>query len=299
MLKQILTIARHELSLTLATRRAFAAAALYLMAALLGGFGYVKSLKAMERHATHLLTSRGVDPAQASTAIGNAVRQSYEQLVAFLAGTNGTPVAASILNSVVLPAFLWGSLAFLPFLVVLTSFDMIANDLQSRSLCYSVLRTSRLSILVGKLLAHTTLFIALSVIASATLMGVAAYSLDGFETLSALPGLIRVWLVLLPYGICYLGFSALCSASIKQPTLALMAAFALMITLRILGLFAHVPEGHALTPLRVLRWLSPAQYQSGLWEAGLTGPALSAMAYLAFGLASVFLTSQILQRRDL
>jgi len=88
-LKQVLTIARHELSITLTTRRAFAAAALYLMTALLGGIGYVKSLKAMEKQATQVLTSRGVDPTQASAAVGHAVQQSYEQLVTFLAGTDG------------------------------------------------------------------------------------------------------------------------------------------------------------------------------------------------------------------
>ena len=48
------------------------------------------------------------------------------------------------------PCFLWCSLSFLPFLILLTSFDQLASDLQARSLCYSTLRARRSEILLGK-----------------------------------------------------------------------------------------------------------------------------------------------------
>jgi ABC-type transport system involved in multi-copper enzyme maturation permease subunit len=299
MLKQVQIIARHELMITVATRRAVAAAGLYLVTALLGGIGYVKSLQGMQRQAARMLAERGANPAQAAEAVSRATHEAYEKLVVFLAGTADVPVAASLTDSLILPAFLWGSLAFLPFLVVLTSFDVIAGDLQARSLCYSVLRAPRAAILVGKLLAQAALFVGLSVVSSLALLGVAASLLDDFAIAAAVPGLVRVWLVLLPYGFCYLCLSAFCSASLRQPTVALLAAFGLMVALRILGLFALIPEGSALGPLRYLGWLSPAQYQSGLWEAGFAGPAFSALAYLAF--AGVFLAfaNRVLAGRDL
>lgn len=297
MLKQIRIIAGHELTLTIATRRALAAVLLYLVTALLGGIGYVKSLNAMQHEAMHLLSAKGGAPAAAETA--RLTRQAYEQLVVFLAGTDGAPVAQSLTDSMIVPAFLWGSLAFLPFLVVLTSFDMISSDLQTRSLCYSVLRAPRLAILLGKLLAQALLFIGLSVLASLALIGIAMSLLDQFELGMALPGLIRAWVVLLPYAFCYLGLATLCSTSLRQPAVALLAALGLMIALRIFGLFTHVPEGHAFSALRSLRWLSPSQYQSGLWEAGFAAPAFSAFAYLCFGAGFTLLASRVLEGRDL
>lgn len=299
MLKQVRIVAGHELVIAVATRRALAAAGLYLVTALLGGIGYVKSLQGMQRQAEQMLAARGANPAQATEAVSRATHEAYEKLVTFLAGTGDVPVAASLSDSLILPAFLWGSLAFLPFLVVLTSFDVVAADLQARSLCYSTLRAPRLAILLGKLLAQAALFVGLSVVASLALLGVAASLLDHFAILAAVPGLVRVWLVLLPYGFCYLCLSAFCSASLRQPTVALLAAFGLMVGLRMLGLFAHIPEGSALTPLRYLGWLSPAQYQSGLWQAGFAGPAFSVVAYLAFAAVFLVLASRMLAGRDL
>jgi ABC-type transport system involved in multi-copper enzyme maturation permease subunit len=259
----------------------------------------VKSLNAMERQAARVLETPGADPVKAAAAAANMTRQAYDQLVVFLAGTDGAAVAKSLTASMILPALLWGSLAFLPFLVVLTSFDMISSDLQTRSLCYSVLRAPRITILLGKLLAQVALFIGLSVLSSFTLLAVAASLIDHFEIVAALPGLFHVWLVLLPYGFCYLGLSAFCSASLRQPSVALVAAFGGMVLLRVVGFLSFVPEQHALAPLRYLRWLSPAQYQAGLWQADLAGPALSMIAYLCFGATFVALASRVLDRRDL
>jgi ABC-type transport system involved in multi-copper enzyme maturation permease subunit len=299
MFKQVQIIARHELLITVATRRALAAAGLYLVTALLGGIGYVKALQGMQRQAERMLAERGANEAQAAEAVSRATHEAYEKLVVFLAGTADVPVAASLTDSLILPAFLWGSPAFLPFLVVLTSFDVIAGDLQARSLCYSVLRAPRSAILLGKLLAQAALFVGLSVVSSLALLGVAASLLDDFAIAAAVPGLVRVWLVLLPYGFCYLCLSAFCSASLRQPTVALLAAFGLMVALRILGLFAHIPEGSALSLLHYLGWLSPAQYQTGLWEAGFAGPAFSALAYLAFGAVFLASANRVLAGRDL
>jgi len=292
-------IIRHELAIIVATRRALAAAALYLVTALLGGVGYVKSLQAMQRQAEHALGQQGVDPAKAAAAVSRATHAAYAQLVSFLAGTDGAEVATSLTSSVILPAYLWGSLAFLPFLVVITSFDAMASDLQVRSLCYSVLRVPRALILAGKLFSQMILFLALSVLASLTLSFVAAALLDDFDLTAVVPGLARSWLVLLPYGFCYLSLAMFCSASVRQPSLALLASLGLMVLLRALALFSLVPSTHALSVLRPLRWLSPAQYQSGFWEQGLAGPLLSVLAYLAFSAVFSLLAKRALERQDL
>jgi hypothetical protein len=55
----------------------------------------------------------------------------------------------------------------------------------------------------------------------------------------------------------------------------------------------------SLTDLRYLGWLSPAHYQSGLWEAGFAGPVFSALAYLAFAGVFLVFASRVLAGRDL
>lgn len=299
MSSQVLIVARHELRVTFATRRALAAVALYLVSAVLAGAGYILALRSLERQAAEALAARGVDPTRAAETVSRVGQQSYERFVTFFASTDGAPVAKSLTDSVILPAFLWGSLAFLPFLVVLTSFDSIAGDLQTRSLCYSTLRASRWALLLGKLLAHAVLFVGLSILASAAMIVVATLLLERFDLLATLPGLLRSWSLLLPYGLAYLGLSVFCSASVKQPAVALILALGLMVGLRLLGTFRHLPADHALGGLRIISWLSPARYQSGFWEAGFNGPLSSVVSYLLFGAVFVALAHTRLKARDL
>lgn len=300
MLKQILLVARHELGVAIATRRAVAAALVFMVAAVLGGAGYAMTVRAVERHAIEVLIAQGASADEAARAVSVAGQEAYQSLVAALSGTTGgTPIAPSLTNSVIVPAFLWGSLAFLPFLVLLTSFDMASGELQSRSFCYSVLRAPRSTLLLGKLLAQTALFIGLTILSSLALLVVASLMLTSFHWAEALPGILRSWGLLLPYGFCYLGLSALCSVSTRQPAAALMGAIGVMIALRIAGLFGHIPPDAGLSVLRFLQWVSPAHYQTGLWEAGVRGPAFSATAYLLFGGVFTGLALRVLKERDL
>ncbi len=296
----VLVIFRQQLLVVVKTWRIGIFAALYGAFALVGGLAYLMSLRFAEKQAIRLLVDNGASPAQAASAISLGSEKAYQQLVAWLAGvTDIAQVAPSIKESLVLPAFLWGSLAFLPLLVVLVSFDHLAAELNSRSICFTVVRVSRRSFLAGKLLAQATLFAALTAVASLALVGLAAIMLQSFSTASALPGLLRLWLLLLPYGLAYLALASFCSASTKEPTLALVMAIGAMIGLRTLGWLRHIPTGHSLSFLRHLHWLSPATYQDGLWQSGLRGPLTSVAAYLAFAAVFTLLADLRLARRDL
>lgn len=296
MSSQILIVARHELRVTFATRRALAAVLLYWVSAVLGAVGYVSAIRAVERQAAQTLTRAGMDPVGATRTVSRHVPGAYQEFIRFFADTE-RGIAESLTHSLILPAFLWGSLAFLPFLVVLTSFDALASDLQTRSLCYSTLRAPRRALLFGKLSAHAVLFACLSMLASLAMIAVAAVLLDGFDVLGTLPGLLRTWLLLLPYGLAYLGLSLFCSATVKQPTVSLILALGLMVALRLLGVLRHAPDPFAW--LRAASWLSPARYQGGLWEAGAEGPITSSLAYLTLGATFVFLAQRQLRVRDL
>lgn len=295
----ILEVARHELLVAVRTKRAVWVAALYLISAVLGGIGVIMALRYAEKGMTEELMRQGVDSAAAAGALSTMSEQAFQKVAAFFAGVESEQVAASLQSSIILPFFLWGSLAFLPFLVLLTSFDQIAADLQSRSICYSVLRVRRMSILYGKILAQTIIFVAVTAIGSLALSIIAAILLDSFSIIDTAPGILRIWLVLIPFGMCYLAISAFCSSMVRQPFTALMSAIGIVVALWLVGYLRFVPEDSALGFLRYLEWISPATYQDGLWLEGLTGPAGSCAAYLGFALIFIAAATWRLGGRDL
>jgi ABC-type transport system involved in multi-copper enzyme maturation permease subunit len=294
---QWLDVARHELRIAFATRRAWVVASFYVLIAVLGAAAYAGSVHAIERHTVGMLTERGVDARRAEKAVSSGAQHTIAELAAKLAGAEGAQIAPSLTASPLPPAFLWGALGVFPFLVLLTSFDIVAADLQARSLCYAVLRTSRRSLLVGKLCAQSVLFLAVNLIAIAAMVSAVAMAVDDFELTAAAPGLLRSWVLLIPYCFCYLGLATACSTRIAHPTLALLTALGVMLALRLVGLVAHVPD--RLAALRPLQWLSPSSYAAGFWEAGVSAPLVSSVAYLAFGSAFLAAALRTLERRDL
>ncbi|MEE8408387.1 MAG: ABC transporter permease subunit [Myxococcota bacterium] len=299
MIPAVLEVARHELLVAFRTKRAVWIAAIYLISAVLGGIVVIMTLRLSEQKLTEELMRQGADATSAAGALAKLSEQAFQQLAAFFAGAESEQVAASLQTSIILPFFLWGSLAFLPFLILLTSFDQIAADLQSRSICYSVLRVRRMSILYGKLLAQTAIFVSVTAIGSLSLSLLAAVLLESFSIVDTAPGLLRIWVVLIPFGLCYLAISAFCSSLMRLPFASLMSAIGIVIGLRVAGWFRYIPEDHAFGFLRHLEWVSPATYQDGLWLEGFAGPASSSVAYLGFALVFLGAATWRLGGRDL
>ena len=296
LLSSVLEIARHELAVMLRTRRAVLMAALYLGAAVIGGLAMVLIARSIEQSALEALLSQGLSPENAAAQLREAAEPAFRQAVSWFAGTEPADMAPSLRESLVLPVFLWCSLVALPFLILLTSFDQLAAPLERRSLCYSVLRAPRAAIVLGKLAAHTLLFTVLTMVSSTALVAIAVGLLGTDDFAVSLFGLVRLWVLLVPFGLVYLGISSFCSASASQPFSALLMSLGTIVVLRIL---LSMPQDGALAPLRVLRYASPAYYHEGFWQSGLAGPAASALAYLAIATVFVALAIRRLGARDL
>lgn len=295
----LLTITVHELRVALRTKRALVVAAAYLGCATLAGVFYVLSLRELEQQAIDLLIERGADPLLAAGGLSAAAQPAFEQAIAFFADTDVGSLHPTLTHTVVLPFLLWGSLAFLPFLIVLTSFDQMAQVLHSRSVCYSTLRASRTVLLLGKAAAQVILFATLLVASALAMLGTASGLLETFHLTDALWGAARLLLLLMPFGLCYVGLSTLASSLVRQPFVALLIALALMVGLRTLNLFRLVDADGPIAALRHLRWLSPAAYHTGLWRAGWTDAAQSSVAYLGFTVAFLLIAALQLETRDL
>ncbi len=298
-MQAIYEITRHELLTLIKTKRALAIAILYLACALIAGLAIILVVRFIEKEALARLLKEGADPLAAAGTLSLMSEPAYQQLAGFFAGAKPDEVAASLRQSVVLPFFLWGSLAFLPFLILLASFDVMAADLQSRAVLYTVLRAPRAAILSGKVIAHSALFVTVTALGALALALLAGALLKSFSLQTAALGIVRIWLVLLPFGLCYLAISTFASVWVGQPFGALLVSFALVMGLRVVGWFRYVSEASLLSFMRHFEWISPVTYHKGLWLQGVNAPLASAGAYLIFAVVFFALALWRLRGRDL
>jgi len=279
----------HELKVLLRTQRALGVSIIYLSLAVLGGLLYVYAVASIEKNGLLLMQSQGMSPEQAAQSLDLMGEEAYGQILAFLAEANVAELAPSLLRSPILPAFLWATLFFLPALIVLAGYDQISGELAGRSLCYRSLRTSRATLLLGKVAAQFILFVVLLSVSAATLVFTAAAKLETLNIADTLLGLLRLWGLLLPVGACYIAFTALGSSVSARGENALVFIVGLLFGLRLLHVTRHFSTDGPFAIFYPLHWLSPRGYEYGLWLDGPTAPMMSAAAYL--GLAALALTA--------
>jgi ABC-type transport system involved in multi-copper enzyme maturation permease subunit len=299
-IRTILEIARHEIWAALRTRRFLWIAGVYLGCVLLGGVLLFSLASIVERWLVGSLVEQGADPSKAADMLALASEPAYQKIAAWFADTDrNIQVASSLSSSIVLLLFFWLLLKFLPFLILLTSFDQVSGDLQSRSICFSTLRARRRDILYGKMLAQTAVFMAVTGIGFVVLGVTGAVALEEVTASDVFLGMARMWLALLPFGVCYLAMSAAASSFFREPFVALIAAFALILFLWGIQLFGGFGASESLAWLRHVELLSPASYEDGLWLSGLTAPAAAAAAHIGFALVFVAAATWRLGGRDL
>ena len=290
---------RYELWVAIYSKRALAIIGAYLAFALLGSLAYVSAVDAIQDEVLATLVARGADPAQAAATLELAEKPAFQKILAFFVGSEATALAPPFRSSVLTPAFFWGSLAFLPFLIVLTGFDAVARDLASRSICYTTLRLPRRSIVLAKLGSHLLLVMIIVLASVPALLLVAHWRLDGLQMASACVRLLWACGLLLPYVAFYTGLAGFASCSVRSPFGALFVALATMFLLWVCGWMAQIPETSNWAWLRSLRWLSPSTYQSGLWQADWSTLTRSIAAYLGLAMAFVAAGSWRVETMDL
>ena len=298
-MSMIVKVALYELMAALKTRRALIVTFVYLASSALGAFLYVAALKAVEDTLIQALIAQGADALTAASTISMVEEEAYQKIIAFFVGTELSEINPTLLSSPLLPPFMWGSLSFLPFLILLTGFDHVVSDVYSRSIRYSLLRISRTELLLGKTLGQMILLAAVTLISSIFLLLAATIQLESFIVTEKAPPHALAWVELMPFGFCYIGLVTLCSSITRQPFGALAMSCAGLFALKVMGYFEHIPSDHTLASLYWLSYLSPSKYETGLWLADIAGPLQSILAYLALGAAFIALAKFMLERRDL
>ena len=293
MIRTILEIVIYEIQAAVATRRALMVIGLYLASGIIGSLVYVGALNQIEEKAMEGFISQGASAADAVSAISVLEDQAYEGIISFFVGVPKEDLNPILIDSPILPVFLWASLIFLPFLILMTSFDHVVGDLHNRSICYQLLRVSRREILFGKTMAQMLLFGSVTLLNAGCLILLGVTMLDSIDIVTTLPGLALSWALLIPVGFCYLSITTFASTVAKQPFGALIMTMFILFSLKVLGALQYWDE------LSFLQYLSPGHYTTGLWLVYWPDMMLSLGAYIAFGAFFIFLADRKLAGRDL
>ena len=280
-LADIWRIARFDLGTAIRTKRALVALAVYVAAALATG----AILVAIELEASDKLALAKAMTDAAAMKDGGPT--PFVKAMTFLVGGD-EELARHLLDiPAVVLGFFWTTQAFLPFLVALVSFDLVNSEVRNRSARFVLLRCSRASLLLGKMLSHGLLFLAVTVASNLALFIYAWVRLPGFDPMVSGEYLLWFWALTVPFGFTYLGLAALVSSLIDSGGLSLVALFGALIGLVIVS--------HSDT----VGFLAPGAWKLGLWSHRPADVASSVVAYLAFGWVFLGGAYARFQRRDL
>lgn len=300
----LVQMVRHELELAVRTRRVLLVSVLYVAAALVGGVGISTAAARAESALVESMSEQtGVDPEALRRELAehadDAMAEVFEQL-----GVEPETLAGPLRSSVVAPVFYWCSLAFLPFMILLSIFDTISTDLRGRTLCYTTLRAPRWAAVVSKALAWWVLIGLITAGTAFAVMAVAWRSVGTLSLSSAMASAAWISVVLLPFSAVWIAATLWCSATTDKPMTALVRAVLLLILLRLLTLpntIAGDPSDDTplTSALRALRYLSPKAWYRGLWHGLDSSMAMSCLAMCCFAVVFTAASVRWLDRRDL
>jgi len=276
-LAKVWVIARFDLGTALRTRRAVLALLMYLLIALGTGLAAIS----IERRVQQALSDRGTHP----EVLVEAKAKALTALTIFLGGDREK---AEHLMGIPLPvaAFFFVTLTFLPYLIALTSHDLVNRELRDRSARFVLLRASRATFLAGKTLSHVLLFMVVTVVSNAALFAYAALELPAFPIATGATTLTAFWGYALVYGVCFLSLAALVSSFVDSAARSLIALVVVLVALNILA--ASDTAG----------FLSPWAHRGGLWSPHALDVAQSLAWYLGFSAAFWTVAWLRIRRRD-
>lgn len=261
-------IARFDLMTAIRTKRALVALLIYLAGALATG-GVLVWVETQFGDKIQMART-AIDTADAMSSIKADAPKAYEALSTITDGDEA--MARHLLHMpLVLLGFFWTTLTFLPLLVALVSYDIVNSEVTNRSARFVLLRTDRLSLLLGKMLSHGLLFLAVTIAANLALFIYAWMKLPTFDLLPAAGLLLRFWLLTVPFGFCYIALAALVSSLVDGAGMSMTVMVGVLIALGILSTSAD------------LGFLSPSSFKLGLWSPEFLKMLGSALAFVGFG----------------
>jgi ABC-type transport system involved in multi-copper enzyme maturation permease subunit len=316
-LRDIFLVAGFELREMTRSRRAFLFAALYLLVAAIGAYGFVDFLTRVQplTNPAPMFRQRvpptptGARPPGSTAAPALAADTSAPAQGRLF--RRGSPFRELLSSSVtdqeavqfflsVPPITLFHfliSLTILPFVIMLTSSESIAQEHQLRGIRFVALRTGRGDFVLGKVLGQGITVALLTLFAGGVCMAIAAWKLQDFEFFPTLTALLLFWPRLFVYCAAFLGLAALCSmnssSTVASRTFSIVGVIFLWLTHHFALLYLDtLAAGSAQARAwQVIDFLTPYSHQNNLWypETSYYGGAMASLVfltvlYITFGL---------------
>ena len=296
---EIRLIATRELTRSVRSVKGIAVGAITLLGAIAASFLVV------------FMQNADVEKAGSQEALTELHRQIIEKQ------TGDAALAASLASMPeALSTFLGITIWLGPLLVALLGFDLIAGELQSKSVRYWAVRSRRSSYFAGKLLGLwalvglVTLVLDLIVNAVAVAKGV----VTGHELLAWGP---RSWLVAFLVAGAWAAIATFISSLFRQPIVALLTTFGTFFVLWVLSAvgsalrlrevllaaaaMADTPDAKppVLPPMHWYEYLYPNNYKELLLAPESKSVVIGLMLVLAYIVASIAAGSVLFRRRDI
>jgi len=209
------------------------------------------------------------------------------------------------LPSVLLVVFKLG-LLFLPLYVALLGFDNVSAELQSRSLRYLTVRTSRTALALGKALALGAVVLLMVTAVHLGAFGYALATVEGFSLSEALSAWPRLWGTTALMGVGMAGLTTLCSTASRSPALSLVLNVAAL-----LGFFLASAYGSGARFMRMsaqetavswqerLAFLAPSTWSAEVLYPDVGRALVGALALVLFAMACAGCAVVVLRARDI
>ena len=265
-LRDVALIAGFDLRESLRTRRALVLVLLYMLIAAAASGMYVKAVRAIRDNVA------AIAPEAGANELAMAQDEGYRQMLLVLSGGDAALAAHLGTFPAMVLLFAWVSLAFLPWFIALTSYDLIAGELHLRTVRYAALRTSRGAFVLGKVLGQAALVAGVAALGMLPVLLIGAIYLPGFDILATLLALLSTWPITVICALSYLGVVALASQLCKGPGAARALAVGLLFAV---WLGSLLPD-----PWSWLALLSPWHWKFGLFHPAIAERSLAIAACL-------------------
>lgn len=280
-LTQAWLIARFDLGTALRTRRALAAVLLYVLVAVGTGAALVWVDMELGRH----FDTARVAVNLAATADSDV--PSIDEVLSKLPGVDPDMARHLLDMPLIVLGYFSITLAFLPFLVALVSFDIVNSEVRNRSARFVLLRCSRSTLLGGKFLSHSLLLATVTLLANGAIFFYAWWRMPDFPATRTALLLTQYWFLALVVGFCYLSLATLVSSLIDSGGLAMVVLFVVLIALSILS------------SSDTIGFLSPSSYKLALWSPEILVVVGNLAALAGFGAGFLALSWLRIRLRDL
>jgi len=278
----------HELELLLRTKRVLIYGVLYLLIALLIGYGSTRGFATVEEAAMEESNLSAEQVRELATEFAESNRDDLLEVL----NLSPAQLSDTLISAPLGAGYLLLSLWFLPFLILLFSYDAIGVNLARRTFCYSTFRAPRWAHVVAKWASLTIATGLVVVVGGGVVLAIASTQLASFSFDAAVAAWLRCSLALLAYSCAYVGFGVWCSTLSRSPFRALVIG-TLLLFLMELARWSVFP------PSEFTQFISLSHYRPGLWATASGGLVQALGIYLLFAAAFTGLAVATFQRRDL